>query len=110
MFTKEQITKELQRIQSTIPINYINNVTKEKLIAPAVKMVIEKAVKDKGIPKEKREQYQVLLDSGDLDKKEIVENKSVVKKMNAWVDKEIKKSIKAGKLPSKKEFKKLYEN
>jgi hypothetical protein len=110
MFTKEQITEELQKIQQSIPACYLKNVLKNKKLSPTVKKVVSEAVKDESISEEKRREYQLLLDSGDLDKVEVVENKSVVKKINAWVDKKIAEAIKEGRLPSKEELTKLYEN
>ena len=111
MFTKEQINDELMRIQQTIPACYLKNVLKNKKLSPTVKKVVSEAVKDESIDESKRKEYQLLLDSGELDKTELIENKSVVKKINAWVDKKIAESIKDGRLPNKEELNKiLYEN
>lgn len=111
MFTKEQITKELQEIQRSIPACYLKNVVKKKKLSPTVKKVVSEAVKDESINEEKRKEYQLLLDSGELDREEIVENKSVVKKINAWVEKKIAEAVKDGRLPDKEELNKfLYEN
>ena len=111
MFTKEQIAEELKRIQATIPACYLKNVLKNRKLSPTVKKVVSEAVKDESISEEKRKEYQLLLDSGELDREEVVENKSVVKKINAWVDKKIADAIEDGRLPNKEELTKfLYEN
>lgn len=107
MFTREQIDEELKKIQATIPACYLKNVIKNKPLTPTIKKVLKEAVKDESINEEKRKEYQLLLDSGDLDQQEVVENKSVVKKINAWVDKKIAEAIKEGRLPDKEELNKI---
>jgi len=109
MFTPEQITKELQRIQGTIPACYMNNVVKDQLTTPTIKKVAELALEE-GIPEAKKEQLRTILASGDLDTVQPTENPKVAEKINRWVDKKIKESIKAKRLPSIKELKKHYEN
>ena len=106
---KEAITKELQRIQGTIPRSYLKGVVRERAIAPTIKKVAELALKE-DIPEKKKEQIRDLLNGGLLDQVEIVENKSATKKINAWVEKKIDESIKAGTLPSREELNKYYEN
>lgn len=109
MFTPEQITKELQRIQGTIPACYMNNVVKDQLTTPTIKKVAELALEE-DIPEAKKEQLRTILASGDLDTVQPTENPKVAEKINRWVDKKIKESIKAKRLPSIKELKKYYEN
>ena len=109
MFTTEQITKELQRIQGTIPACYMKNIVKDKPATPTIKRVAELAL-DEDIPEAKKEKLRTILDSGDLDAVQPTENPKLAKKINAWVDKKIKESIKAKRLPSKKQLKKMYED
>ena len=77
MFTKEQINEELSKIQRTIPVSYLKNVIKKQKLSPTIKKVVLEASKDKTISEEKRKEYKLLLDSGELDKIEIVENGEV---------------------------------
>lgn len=106
----EKITEELQRIQGTIPACYLKNVLNKEKMFPTVKRVVEQAVQSKDISEEKKEEYKLLLESGDLDREELIENPIIVNKINKWVDKKINEAIKAKRLPSYKELKKYYEN
>lgn len=106
MFTKEQILLELQKIQSSIPACYTKNVVKEKPVTPTIKKVVELAMKE-NLPDWKKERLQTILDSGELDATAPTENPRIVKQINAWVDKKIKEAIKAKRLPSKRQLKKI---
>lgn len=107
MFTKESIGLELKRIQDSIPQIIKEFTFVEKLKTPAMKLVFEKALEDPNLSPEKKERIKHMLDTGMFDKKEIYENKTVAKQRDDYVAREIKKSIKAGRLPTKKQLKEL---
>ena len=110
MFTREQIRAELKLIQDSIPACYMKNVVKDVPVTPTIKKVAELALKE-DISEEKKEKLKTILASGVLDAVQPTENEKIGKKIDAWVDKKIKESIKAKRLPSKKALKKiLYED
>lgn len=107
MFTKESISLELKRIQDSIPPLIKEFTLIEKLKTPAMKLVFEKAIEDPNISDEKKEKIKHMLDTGMFDKKQIYENKEVAKQRDEYVSREIKKSVKAGRLPTRKQLKEL---
>ena len=110
MITEDEIFAELKKIQESVPRSYYKNLFIKRKISPDVEKAFQLAVKDTSISEEKRRQFQVLLDSGELSREEEVENEIAANKINKWVDKKIAESIKAGRLPDKEELKKLYED
>lgn len=107
MFTKESIGLELKRIQDSIPPLIKEFTLIEKLKTPAMKLVFEKALEEPTISQEKKERIKHMLDTGMFDKKQIYENKNVAKQRDDYVTREIKKSVKAGRLPTRKQLKEL---
>lgn len=107
MFTKESIGLELKRIQDSIPPLIKEFTLIEKLKTPAMKLVFEKALEDPNISPEKKERIKHMLDTGMFDKKQIYENKDIAKQRDDYVGREIKKSVKAGRLPTRKQLKEL---
>lgn len=91
----------------SIPENLRKNVFKEVPATPTVEFVMKEAVKTESIPKEKRDQIQALLDSGQFSKKKTIENPRIAKMVDEYVTREIKKSVKAGRLPNKTTLKNL---
>lgn len=102
--TKESIQKELARIQGSVPKVYREGLFFEEYTAPAVVQVLEKALEGDA-PEEKKAEWRVLL--AEAKEKKITENPKRAAMIERWVQKEIKISVKAGRLPTKKEFKKL---
>jgi hypothetical protein len=107
MFTKESIGLELKRIQDSIPKLLKDNTLTEKFKTPAMKLVFEKALEDPKVSEDKKLKIKHMLDTGMFDKKSIIENASVAKQRDDYVVREIKKSVKAGRLPTKKQLKEL---
>lgn len=103
MFTRESITLELKRINDSVPKLLRDNTLIEVLKTPDMKLVFEKALEDETLTEEKRRQIKNILDSGKLDAKRITENPKVAKQRDEYVAREIKKSIKEGRLPNKKQ-------
>lgn len=110
MFTKESIDAELRRVSSTIPKIYRQQVTSEAALTPTMADVVEKALADPGFPEEKKVHLRVLKESGHFDKKKVVTNEKIAKKIDEWTRKEIRKSIKAGRLPNKKQLAVMQKN
>jgi hypothetical protein len=104
--TKETIGKELKRIQASVPQMFKDFLFTEKEKTPMVKTIFEKAL-ESDISEEKKEQVRVILRDGMLDQKITVENHKVAKQRDIWVHKEIKKSVKEGRLPNRKQLKEL---
>jgi YHS domain-containing protein len=70
-----------------------------------MKMVFEKALEDPNISEEKKQQVRNLLESGQLDKEVTTEDRKIAKMLDDYVIREMKKSVKAGRLPNKKQLK-----
>lgn len=103
-FTEEQVFKELQRIQMSVPqVLRDNAFTKEDSI-PTITMVVNEALNDPDFPEEKKKEIQELKDNGHFDKFKSVENRKVTAQIDAIVNREIKKSIKEGRLPNRKQL------
>lgn len=107
MTKEERISKELAEIQMRIPKNLLNNVIKEAPANPTIKMIVEKALEDPNFPEEKKKSLRILKDSGDLDKKVYIQDQKIAKMIDNFVEREIKKKIKAGLLPKRSEIKNL---
>lgn len=107
MHTQETISRELKRIQESVPEMFRTMLFTEVDKTPDVKRVAELALADPDFPQEKKERLQNLLDSGTLSKKITKENPKVAKQRDLWVQKEIKKSVSAGRLPNRKQLKAL---
>lgn len=109
MFTKEQISKVLRRIQASIPKALMDKVVYKEPVTPTIKKVAELALNE-NIPEWKKDKLRTLLASGDLDKTVEAENPQVAQQIDNYVQREIKKAIKNKELPTKKQLKKIYEN
>lgn len=107
MFTRESIAKEIKRIQDSVPKLLRDFTLIETLKTPAMKLVAEKAMEDESLPEEKRRQIKLLYDKGMFSGKKIVENAKVAKQRDDWVKRELKKAVKEGRLPTKKQLKEL---
>ena len=71
-----------------------------------MKMVAEKAL-ESDMDEEKKVHVKKLLDEGYFDKKYIAENQSIVTQIDNYVKREINKSVREGRLPTKKQLKEL---
>lgn len=106
-FTQEQVNKEMARIQQSIPRAWLDYVVSETHLTPTIKDVVEKAIEDKDFPEEKKKQLLHLKEMGYFDKKIVRQNEKIAKMIDEYVTREIKKSVKAGRLPTKKQLKEL---
>ncbi len=109
MMTKEQIDTELRRIQQSVPKALRDTVLVRTAITPTMSMIAQKAIEDPDFPPEKKEQLQLLIDRGYFTKEKYTQNDKVAKQIDNYVNREIKKSIKEGRLPNKKQLKQLEE-
>lgn len=100
-FTEEDIQMELERISSNIPEEILNNLYYEEEANKTIKTVIAKALDDPQFPEEKKEKYRNLLNSGKLDGTVTREDEEVREELDEWLEEQIQKSIKAGRLPSR---------
>lgn len=104
--TKESIEKELKRIQDSVPACYREGMLKEVPAFGAMKEVLERAMFSNA-SEEKKAMWREMLQDELLNSVEVIEDPVKVKKYNQWEDKQIRESIKAGRLPSKAQLKKL---
>ncbi len=96
------ITKVLKRIQDSIPPAWLENLVEKVPVAPNMRAVMERAVKDPDVSEELKKKAQIMLDSGLLDK--VVEklNPYYEKLISDYIDKEIEASVRRGELPKGK--------
>jgi hypothetical protein len=106
MFTRESISKELKRIQDSIPPNLWKNKTSEVYKFPDLMKVSQEALNLPNKPEEEKKPIRFLLEKLKTQKK-IVENHKIVKMIDDFLIREYKKSVKAGRLPTKKKLKEL---
>ena len=106
-WTPERIGAELKEIQDRIPKTLLKNVITEVPANPAILMVVNKALEDPDFPEEKKKKLQILKDAGEFDKKQYKQNNKIAKMIDQFVEREIAKKIKAGKLPKRSEIKNL---
>jgi hypothetical protein len=107
MMTQEKIDATLREIYSRVPKEWKNNVVEITPLTPTMAKVVGIAMQDPNFPQEKKEQLKVLQDAGYLSKQKYSENPALVKKINNFVNREIKKAVKEGRLPTKKRLAEL---
>ena len=105
--TKEQIDTVLREINSRIPKEWQQSVVKEQPITPTMSFIIEKALEDDNISPEKKAELQLLKDAGYFSKKKYQDDPVIAGKINNFINREIKKAVKEGRLPTKKKLKEL---
>jgi translation elongation factor EF-1beta len=99
---KPEHKKVLERIQNSIPKEWLDNLTRKEPIAEPVKEIIERALVDDEVSEEVKEKFRLVKDSGYLDKEIEVENGEITLKIDKYIDEEIEKAIKRGELPKGK--------
>ena len=107
MFTRESISKELKRINDSVPKALKQSTFSEIKQTPEMEFVFQKAMEEPNLSPEKKEQIRKFLASGILSKTKIQENEKIAKMRDEYVIREIRKSVKAGRLPNQKKFKEL---
>lgn len=90
--------RELRRIQESIPKELRERLTYETMVTPTMAKVVELGLRDKNVDEKVKEKLRAIKESGLLHQKESVVNKSVERKIKAYLDEEIDRSIRAGRL------------
>lgn len=108
-FTRESIEKEIKRIHTLIPQEFLNRVYTEVPISPTIIKVVDEALVDPNFDPEKKESLQALKDAGHFNKKKVTENPEMAKKIDNIFNREMKKSVEAGRLPTKSQLARLQE-
>lgn len=107
MHTRDTISKELKRIQDSVPEIYRVGLITEKDKTPTMKFVADKLLESDTVAQETKDAVQSLKDNGYFNKKKLYEDPKIAKQRDLWVQREIQKSVKAGRLPTKKQLKEL---
>lgn len=92
---------ELKRIQASIPADLLKRLMKKEKTFSASKEIMERALVDPEVTlsPEQRRRYTNMLASGYFDKEEDVLDEEVEKQISDYVDAEIEKARKLGRLP-----------
>lgn len=100
---KKKHLKTLQDIQDSIPQELILNITKKEKQFHTLKQVIEHALTlpDEEVPAKEKRKFRSLLDSGYLEKEVEVTDTTVEQQISEYLEKEIEKAQKDGRLPKK---------
>lgn len=104
---KAEYMKVLKRIQDSVPEELLNQVTKKEVIAEPIKEIISKAMVDPEVSQEIKDKFQMISDTGYLDREKDVENVEVTRKIDEYIDNEIKKAIARGELPKGKKHRNM---
>lgn len=95
--------KELQRIQKSIPKELSERLIVKRMITPATAQALELGLRDKNLSDEFKERLRIVKESGLFHQKEETVNKSVEKKIDAYLTEQIRRSIAAGRLSNNTE-------
>lgn len=99
--TKESIAAELKRIQGLVPQMIRDRIIEKAEMTPTIRKIALEAISSGETKQETKDKVKVLLESGELDKVKYKENSKYAKMATNIIQREIKKSIQAGRLPSK---------
>ena len=84
----------LERIGDNIPQELKDNLIKQEVAYPALKEIIERALKDSEVSVEQKKKFQMIKDSGKLDEMADVSDPVIEKKIDEYWNIEINKQIK----------------
>lgn len=98
---KKAHVRILQGIQDSIPKELLDGLMKKVLAYPALKEIATRGKDDPNVSEEDRNKFRIMLDSGYLDKEIEVIDPEVEKKINDFVEAEITKAKKLGRLPKR---------
>lgn len=107
MIQEEQVMKELRDIYSRVPKEWKSAAVTTTSKTPQMAFIVDKALEDPNFPEEKKIQLRELKEAGTFDKQQYTENPAIVKKIDNFVNREIKKAVKEGRLPNKKKLTEL---
>lgn len=98
---------ELKRIQDSIPKTYLGKLMIKQKDTKQVKEFLDalrRAVKDKSNTPEQRRKAQIILDSKYLESDKEVADEKIEKKIDDYLTKQIERSVRLKRLPSKQEI------
>ena len=98
---KKKHARVLRMIQESVPKEFFDGLVTEEPIAPTVKFMFEKALESDTISEEKKKAVKAVLDSGQLDKRNLKTDETKAKLIEEYIEKEIDKAIALGRLPKK---------
>lgn len=98
----KKVRKKLMDLGAQIPQELLDKVHVTKESTPTMKMVAEKALESDDVRPEIKEGMKDILDSGRLDRTYTEVDKKTAKKIDKWMEKEVKRMIKSGELPDPK--------
>jgi hypothetical protein len=107
--TQESIEKVLKEIQSRVPKEFLKGVVTERPLTPVMEKVVDDALASPDFPEAKKLRLQHLKDAGEFNKKTYYQSPKYAKMIDNFVNREINKAVKAGRLPNKKQLKTLQE-
>lgn len=99
----------IKRIQESIPKYLTDNVIEKVQANVQFIEMLKKGVEDKEFSAETRAKWQLILDSGVLDKEMEVENPYISAEINAFVEYEMAKAIVRKELPKTKQKRDSFE-
>lgn len=103
----DQISKVLSEIQGRVPLAWKKMAFTESKLTPNIEFVAEEALKSDTVSEAKKEQIRTLQATGEFSKMKVTENHKVTKQIDEFVEREIKKEIKAGRLPPRNQIRNL---
>jgi len=101
---KYDISKVLSDINKRVPELLRKRAVSEVKKTPTMEFVVDEIISKNLLPQDKINQLKVLKESGEFSKTKFEENRNVVKQIDNFISREIKKAIKQGLLPSKAEL------
>lgn len=107
MFTQESISKVLREINANIPKHLKANAYTETSLTPTIEKVMAEAMLSDNISDEKKVEIKRLSEEGYFRRKKIRENPKYVIMIDNWVNRELKKAVTEGRLPTKKKLAEL---
>lgn len=107
LFTQDSVEKVLKEIQSRIPKAFLKGVVETKPLTPNMAMIVDKALEDPDYPADKKRQLLELKEKGEFSRQTVTQNMTMARKIDNFVNREIKKAVKEGRLPTKKQLKVL---
>jgi hypothetical protein len=102
-----EIEKELARIQSSIPQEWTDALIVKTNPSKEMLDVLYKIVKDPEATEQQKYKSQLMIDAELFSKEIDTVDKRVEKKINDFIEEEIKKAVKRGTLPKGKKFRNL---
>lgn len=90
--------RELQRITQEVGAKYKDRLLKEEYVTPTIRKIVDLALESDTISDKKKEQLRHLKDAGAFDEKEVKVNDRIARLMDREIEREITRSIAAGRL------------